>query len=259
VSYPQPSSNGAVNAAQDFFRLNTPLVSPGDIYESEVGALAFAIGPESDLANIAIDYYDTTQAPTFMNSVAISVSRTMVGQISPDLTQTYQPSNVPGRTLIRPTDLYNPSIDLATIVGFPIDDSYFVAPQLDVIQYFNQQPGLVPSRNDKTFEFQRIGNAAATWAIVIPYYGRKSGSYRFVNNAAVNQGFGLWSINYTIGDANNGYAIENIVAFTSEAAGAIVKGSIEQSTNGTFDALVAVVQTAGTRKFALRVDVSDTD
>jgi len=257
VSYPQPDSNDPVRDGQTFFRLNTPLVSSGDIYESEPSAQAFAIGPESDLANVAIDYYDPAKPPTFVNSVKISSQRTMVGQIVASPAQTYQPSGVPGRILIRPTDLYNPALDLATILGFPIDDNYFVPPQLDIIQYFSQQPSLVPQRSDKTFQFQRIGDLAATWAIVIPFYGRKRATYRFVNNAATNQSFGLYSMNYTMGDTNNGYKVADIQVVTSEAPAAIVNGVVDTDTAGVCDALVAIVTTTGNRKFVLRVDVSD--
>lgn len=261
MSYPQPDSSAAVAAAQDFFRLNTPLVSAGDIYETVVGGEAFSIGPESDISKFAVDYYDAANGPTFMNTATVGKTRAFLGGITAQPGKSYQPSGSPGRTFIRPLDLYNPTIDPTAVFGVPGDQSFFIAPQLDVIQYFAAPPSLVSTRNDKSFQMQRVlQGAAGTAVVVIPAYGRKRASYQFKNLAATNQSFGIGIMNYFLGDGDatpDGASGNFIVAVTSYAAGAQVDGVINTDTVGTFDAIVVYLVTTGTLKFTCRIDVSD--
>ena len=80
MSYPQPDSNQYAIKGYQFFRLNTLLTSPGDIYESAQSGHSIAIGPESDLANINVAYFDD-QVETFMQRTTISPLRAFVGRI----------------------------------------------------------------------------------------------------------------------------------------------------------------------------------
>ena len=267
MSYPQPDTSAPVYAGQGFLRLNTELVSPGDIYESAVGAKAFAVGPDSDLANIAIDYYDETKNPTFVNGVVISPQRTFVGPVSAANGSTYQPSGVPGRILFRPKDLYNPLVSVGTLIGTAVDESVYAPVRLDVIEYFTDQPSLGPPRRDKEFYFQKLlQNPAAhnKIGVAIPYYGRKSGSYLFRNRCAQPVSFGLFAVNYEI-SANGGYIVSTPVAIAAVAANASVRGVLLESALGMFDAVVAYVdftgvitRTAASMTVDLRIDVSDT-
>ena len=71
MSYPQPNADQyAINGYQ-YFRLNTLLSSPGDIYESAQSALAIALGPESDISRVAVAYYDDQVPTTFTNQTVI--------------------------------------------------------------------------------------------------------------------------------------------------------------------------------------------
>ena len=44
MSFPQPSSIAPIIGGKEFWRLKTQLLSAGDLYESEVSALGFAMG-----------------------------------------------------------------------------------------------------------------------------------------------------------------------------------------------------------------------
>lgn len=194
MSYPQPDSAKAVLAAQSFFRLNTLLVSPGDIYESTTGGGFFALGPESDIANVAIDYFDEAKPPTFMNSIAISNWSSAAGVIPAANDRNYLPLNqTAGRILIRPTDLFNPEISLDGLFGTSVEDPCVIQPRLDVFQYFGQPPSLVPARRDKTYLFESFVTAATgrTAGFLIPFYGRRFGSVQFSNPLAPDEGFHL--------------------------------------------------------------------
>lgn len=268
MSYPQPDSTAPVRNGQNFFRLNTPMVSPGDLYVSEVGAGAFAIGPESDFANVAINYYDKAQ-PGFMNSVIVSSDRPFVGTVGAFNDSSYQPSNTPGRILIHPTDLYNPLLPVQDIVGvdFPIDETFFIAPQIDVVQYFDSPPSVFPARVDKTFMLQRAlqnpaGDPNSTAAIIVPVYGRRTISYRFQPITAGNPSlFGLVAVNFAVGDIN-GYAV-----YAPDGTGpfvvppiqqvAPVNGVIDTKTFGRVDALIVILGGNDAGKFVCRIDVSD--
>lgn len=194
MSYPQQDAASAVVAKQSFFRLNTLLVSPGDIYESSVGGGYFAIGPESDIANVAVDYFDEANAPTFMNSIAISNWSSAAGVIPAVNDRNYLPLNqTAGRILIRPTDLFNPEILLDGIFGFAVEDQCVIQPRLDVIQYFNQPPSLVPARRDKTYLFESFVTAATgrNAGFLVPFYGRRFASVQFSNPLAPVEGFSI--------------------------------------------------------------------
>ena len=74
MSYPQPSADQYAIKGYQFFRLNTLLTSPGDIYQSQQSGHAFAIGPESDISNVNVAYFDD-QVPNFMAQTVISPQR----------------------------------------------------------------------------------------------------------------------------------------------------------------------------------------
>lgn len=178
MSYPQPDSNQYVVDGFEFFRLNTLLSSPGDIYESSQGGFGFALGPDSDIASVLVSYFDS-QAPDFMSQFTLSPDRSFVGRVDANILGTYAPSQRPARVLIAPDNLWN---DQYLPTGFEdgVDANIVVTPRLDVIQYFQPQESLVPKRDDKTFVFQAldVGGTVGTLYVTVPYYGRKYADYK---------------------------------------------------------------------------------
>jgi hypothetical protein len=171
MAYPQPNANQYMLKGYPFFRLQTPLISPGDIYESEQGALAFALGPESDVARMTIYYFDD-QIPTRLNSVDISQDRMLSGKVFARNDTAYIPSARPGRILMAVDDLYDPSWKPP---GFDPDQDglQFVTPILDVIQYFSSPPNIAPQRADRRYLFQRSPQTNRNSWLVLPYWGRR--------------------------------------------------------------------------------------
>lgn len=263
--YPQPSANSYAIAGYPFFRLNTKLLTPGDLYTSEQGATAFVIGPESDIANVRIYYLDNQLQPGQMNNVLISSDRGVAGPIYAQLDATYLPSGRPGRILIGVDDIYNPSY---VPTGFNAgDDFQYVQPILDIIQYFGDSPSITPQRNDKSYDFQTtLGATDDTKATyyVVPYYGRRYAAIAMQNLGADAVNLSVVGVNYTIKPtATTPPAQETtILAVTSVASHATHQQIVTAGTHGMFDALVIRMKdAAGSPSVAppvtLRISLSD--
>ncbi len=270
MSYPQPDANSYALKGYDFFRLNTPLVSPGDIYESEQGAVAFALGPESDVANVRINYYDD-QLSTFLQQTSISNNRAFAGKIAARNADTYVPANRPGRILISPADLYDPSY--VPSGSQPADLKIFFPPQLDVIQYFNNNaPAVSPGRIDKEYRLQSIPTTSTAY-FIFPYWGRRFAQITLQNTSGDFVNLNIAGVNYFVNPPVAGAttAVEVPTAFITGIAnggeGQVVMtaDSVAVSTgtgvitSGMFDALlVKFTATPGT-PLTLIVRISDND
>lgn len=180
MTYPQPSSTAPVLAGQQTFRLITKLASAGDIYESEVSGLAFALGPESDVANVRVTYY-AAHLPGGVGSFVLSQARSYDGRVDARNDQGYitSPSRK-GRILYSMVDLYDPSWRPP---GFDVggDRIEFIEPVVDVIQYLSPPNTLESKRSDRTYRFQYLpppglteGGSPGVSYLAIPAYGRKS-------------------------------------------------------------------------------------
>ena len=188
MSYPPPNADQYSINGYKFFRLNTPLISDGDVYQSQQGAQGFAIGPDSDVSKVNIAYFDD-QVPNFLNQIAITPERSFPGLIAAQNDKTYAPANTPGRILIWSDELYNPTwspsfIDIAGRIDFEV-------PVMDVVQYFAPAGNAMnQGRNDKEYWYPFL-NAPAnafgpnTWVIVIPFYGRRYFSMNFQSDGTV--------------------------------------------------------------------------
>jgi hypothetical protein len=284
MSYPQPPSDGSVTAGQDFFRLQTRLISPGDIYESVSTAYAFALGPECDVSRVNVAYFDSAQVPTFMNFATISPSRLMTGRLTASLGDKYSPAGLPGRLLIWSEDFFDQNFVPHMVdgggVATEVDFVEIVQPVLDVIQYFSPQQSLPPARNDKTYTFQELRletapAAGGSIAYIFPYYGRKYASIEVANCSADTINVAINGVNYVYTDDVTGpQHTETVLTTTTNLLHAVAgDGSIIPSTSGLkrvitaaadgmFDALVVMVAfdsavAANSHNVPLKVVVSD--
>jgi hypothetical protein len=245
VSYPQPSSNQYLTGGYPFFRLNTPLVSPGDIYETEVGACAFALGPESDVSRAKIFYLDDQAQPTLMNQVDISSDRLLVGKIYARLDAQYLPAKRKGRIFLAADDLYDPAW---RPVGFDVEDDRidFVSPNFDVLQYFSEVPSLAPQRADRRYYFQDFATFGGTQYLVLPFYGRRYACITARNaNATDNGDFGVVGLDFAITDdtdptqaAHYHQTTELLAPTTLAPAGGQTQLIVTAGKQGMFDVLV---------------------
>lgn len=262
MSYPQPDANQYAIRGYQFFPLSTVISSPGDIYESAQSGHAFAIGPQSDIANVNLAYFDDQAGPTNMQRQVISANRAFVGRIDARNDATYAPSQRPGKILFWSDDLYDPNYRPRLPTTFnPVTDSItFVPPVLEVIEYFKPIDSLGPARADKEFVFQTydVGAGGGTFFLVIPYYGRKYAAVTFSNRSTTTPTtFGIVGLNYAItADTTNPYHQETTIQATGAVAPlASVTKLINAGTTGVFDALVFNFTTGGPAP--LRILMSD--
>lgn len=257
MSYPQPSSNDYAIKGVQFFRLLTELASPGDIYESEQSSHALALGPDSDVANVNVAYFDA-QVDTFVTLTQIGPPRSFTGRIDARNSDTYAPTQRPGRILIWPSDLYDPTF-LPTNFEVGQDSLTFVTPVLDVIQYFKPQSSLVPGRNDKTFRFTEIELTDLRNAfIIVPFWGRKYASCRILNNSASDLAWAVTGITYFTNPDNKAIETE-IERVDSIAINVQHTTLVRAAQHGVFDALMLEVNlNEGVGSTPIEVVMSDT-
>lgn len=236
VDYFQPNSDAYEVNGYKFFRLNTFLSSPGDIFESKQSGHAFAIGPESDVALVRMAYFDDQVATTFMNQTQIGSGRAWNGRIDARNELRYAPSNRPGRILFWCDDLYDPNY---LPVGYGVGDQLVqIPPRLDVIEFF-EPTDIVPARNDRVFSFQELPIPVADCFVVLPYWGRKYASCRFTNLTPGNATITILGVNYYQNDTGTGLETQldtGVVATTASRSFVLKAG-----THGMFDALVVKI------------------
>lgn len=257
MSYPQPIASTYCTNSGNFFPLTTPLVSPGDIYESDQSGHAFCIGPNSDIANVIVAVEDDQITPTQMRFTAISPQRPSVGFLATRPDTTYNPSGTPAKILFWSDDIYDPNWRPP---GFDpdADNITFVPPQLEVYQYF-QPTTPPPGRVDKSYLFQDY-DLSATLYIVVPFYGRKYAYCQFTNsNTVEGNTYGIMGVNFTITKNGSANPYRQITVIRAPAVvnggGTTVTNIITATNQGMFDALVFSLDNAGPAP--LRIRVSD--
>lgn len=261
MSYPQPSSNKYATGGYPYFRLNTELVSPGDIYESEQGSCAFAIGPDSDISRAQLYYFDD-QVDTRMSVARVSSDRLLAGKLFARMDEQYLPAKRPGRILMAADDLYDPNWRPS---GFGVTDKIaFIAPRLDIIQYFSDIPDVAPQRVDRRYYFQSYEAVAGTQYIVLPYYGRRY-AYICARNANTTDtcDFGIQGLSYAITDdsaaatAAHFHQVTTLRAVAALAAnGGQAAVTVTAGKQGSFDAIVVSITKTPT---VLKVVFSDVE
>lgn len=242
VDFYQPDSDQAVLRGYDFFRLNTLLSCPGDIWESKQSGYSFALGPESDVANVGVAYFDD-QVQTFVNQMVIGPNRPWDGRINARNEAYYAPSNRPGRILFYAADLYDPAF-VPTGVG--VGDSVIqVTPRIDIIESFRPNGDQPAGRLDKVFSYQELPLPANDLYLILPYWGRKTASIRISNLTSGNLDYSIWGVNYYMNDASPHAALETqIVGTATIATTAQALKVVKEGTDGMFDALMLILSAA---------------
>jgi len=271
MSYPQPDADLSLLKGLSFFRLNTQLTSPGDIYESPQSARAFAVGPDSDISKIGVVYYDPTQT-TQMNKFRLGPERAMSSLFSAQNVEPYMPvynpanpeNSHPGKILIYSDDAYDPTY--RPQFSDPADTVIITPPRLDVFSFFAPPaPSVQSSRVDKVFDFPTVPrvNGTNTW-LVIPFYGRKWGQVTAIGETGDPTTIAVLGISYMLSALGPGFATGR--AFETELFPATSIDEVNATNvivtagnQGCFDALVIYVE--GDTEVGiprLRVTMSDT-
>lgn len=179
--FPQTQSEKAVLAGQEYWRLLTDLESSGDIYRMVSSARAFVIGPQSDLAAVRVTYMDPVSG--LANDLIVSVDDPFVGRVDAANEQQFAGLATPGRMLISPYDLFEPTfLPSNYAVG---DLVAFYKPRIDLLGYLGDPAGLPARRADRsilgTLSIIDRGAGTGVTHIMVPFYGRKYASVKAVN------------------------------------------------------------------------------
>jgi hypothetical protein len=240
MTYPQSLASQEVIEGQSFWRLFTELQSSGDIYEMDVSALAFVIGPQSDIARVRVTYYDLT-TPSKSSSFVVSLGDPLSGRLDA-LASVRYPNQVPARILISPEDIINRTL---TPTGFNIleDNLLKIQPRIDVLAYLTP-PSFVPAmRADFTTRgvlpifFSMVGDTSS-W-LSIPYYKRRGAMLRFRNTDAAAYTINVVGVSYM---ANAAFAFEEPVATGVALAGNSSELiQVRSNPDGLYDKLIIEV------------------
>ena len=281
IVYRNPNANAYVASNFSFFRLKQPLASAGDIFESEQGANAFALGPDSDISLATIAYFDPQSTPPYsffnpppqtnMSTLTVSPQRTFVASVAaPNKEGQYVPANVPGRILIWPTEIYTPNWRPP---GFNVvqDRIVFEPPIIDILQFFGTPQSLVAPRTDKTYYYDRLIFGVDDCYVAIPFYGRRYASISMENTSGTdNFSVSVGGVNFRISetDASVNALLATFTLGFGESITRVIRcdydsriGEAPPLTNsnaGLFDYLILQFSpVAGTPNVNLRVVVSD--
>jgi len=177
----QPGSPESVLGNQEYLRIFQPVLSPGDIYEIDSSTRAIYIGPNSDLAEIRLAYYDKqSRDPTLMTLADVSVNGPFVGRLDSLLATQYQGLGQPGRILAYPVDIVDPAYERPTGPTTVPARRYNVPAQIDLICALKDLPSIPEVRADRTYRFPRVPfnndggmDDDGSTDLVIPIYGRR--------------------------------------------------------------------------------------
>lgn len=261
MSYPQPNPDLSVQTGQKIFRLRTQTISPGDTYDSVQSGFAFAIGPDSDIANVAIYYYDDALKPTFMNQAAISPGAPFIGEIDVRNEAVYQPSGIPGRIIFSLLDVLPLAIPPAQSVWTAGLGTIIIPPILDIVQYLTPPPGNIPSvRNDRNYFFS-FPKLVPNFPIIlrVPYYGRTFADVSFngTGDLTIHAINGL-KFGPGLGNGLNPDSITPLLTTTNPATDPY-PFQVNSKPNGMFDYLEFQIQSKGPGNTSTEVYITLSD
>ena len=243
MSYPQPPASGEVLQGSEFYRLFTRMASAGDVYEMDVSAKAFVIGPQSDISRVRVTSWDK-DLPGNVQSFTVSVDDPFLGRVDSFGTQKWPGANTPAHVLISPEDFFTfwqPVVlaqDIVTRVNPSIDLLAYLAP-----------PAATPAKRDDFVQKGRLTIAAGgsgVTTLLYPFYRRKYASIQITNFAAVAFTLDITGIVFTP-DGTAPYAspdsakVQQTPIVTAGAIGAApfnAQFEVKASTDGLHDYLM---------------------
>lgn len=263
MTFPQPSPDAAIQQASDFVRINTTMVSPGDTYQCTQSAKGVQVGPDSDLNQIVLNYWDATIPNTFMNQVNVTPQSPFTGQLYARNDASYQPINNPGAIIVSPGNIV-PELLGANAPLSGTQNQLIVLPVMDVIFYLNNPPENIPvQRNDKEYMWiygQTTALANGILQMCVPLYGRKRYQVTAFDLQGNNGTLTIIGVTYPPGYSGLFSLGIQTTLQTSTAIGntAPLNKIYTADANGTFDYLIVQLANTSTDMIAIKVFTSDT-
>lgn len=192
----------SVLASQEFYRLKQVVQSPGDIYEIDESAKAIYIGPDSDISEVQITYYDPLVVGTNLQQANVAVNGPLVGRVDASMVRQVPTTMQPARILAAPNDLVDNAYarPVVGIFGPPLR-SFNVPAVIDLIVALKQLPDIPSVRADRTFRFPQVpfepptaGPTTGGTDIVLPVYGRRMTSIQVLAPAGVGYVLSIYGV-----------------------------------------------------------------
>lgn len=184
----QPSSALDVMGSDEFYRIHQAVSSAGDIFEIDSSTHAIYLGPESDVSEVQLVYFDSQAGTRKMNTASISAGGPFVNRVDSLLDQEYPSIGQQARILAYPEDIIEPAYVRPNPTQ-PINRQFNVIPYIDLICALKAVPAIPTVRPDRTFRYKvpvdksnGIGSGGTT-DLVIPMYGRRFASIYIITPA----------------------------------------------------------------------------
>jgi hypothetical protein len=176
MANPQTQASSQVLRGQEYWRLKEELTHAGQIFEVDNSAKAIAIGPESDIHEAIVAYYDPDKTPSLVELGNITVGSPWIGRLDALLAETYTTADELARLFV----YAKPNVvSVFTVAAGKIR---VINPVLDLFVY-TAEPEQVPMeravRRITTVAWGTGGHAY----IYAPFYGRRLCSVNLRNGA----------------------------------------------------------------------------
>ncbi len=170
--------------SQQFFRIFQEIESSGDIFEIDTGVSAVCVGPQSDLADFCLFYFDEQDPPDQVNELVVAVANPFIGRLDSLNVTSFPTQNQPARLTLATRDLVDNSyLPRGFVSGGPTPDTIArFRPRIDVISYLQTPSQIAPLRANRVFNINNfVGALDADIYFVFPYYGRRQGTVSITN------------------------------------------------------------------------------
>lgn len=176
----QPASALEVIASQEFYRIFQQVQGPGDIFEIDSSAKAIYLGPDSDVSEITLTYFNG-QAPRSTRTASLSTGAPFVGLLDSLLDQQYPGIGQQSRILASVSDIVDPDyIRPPSVIAFTPARRYNAPINIDLVTALKPLPSIPTIRPDRTYRLKVPMNNDSvpdtndgSTDIVIPIYGRR--------------------------------------------------------------------------------------
>ncbi|HZJ67685.1 MAG TPA: hypothetical protein VFD36_29480 [Kofleriaceae bacterium] len=169
---------GAVQRSQEFYRLKQVIQSPGDIFELNESAKAIYIGPDSDLAEVQVTYFNPDE-PDSLETAVVSVNGPLVGRLDSLPSTIVSSTGQPARILVSPVDIVNNDYNDPDQDGIL---RHIVPAKIDLLVALKALPDIPQTRADRTIRLSRVPYIDATTDIIVPVYGRRMMTVNLTTN-----------------------------------------------------------------------------
>lgn len=176
--------NGAEQSVlrqQEYYRLKREVQSPGDIYEIDASTKAVYIGPDSDISEVKVQYFDPN-APNSVETAVVSINGPFVGRLDSMLKTKVPTTSQPGRLLVSPVDIVDPSYQVVYSGARQPMRQFLIPPQIDLMAALSPLPDIPQVRADKTFRYPSVPydtvlnadpDTDGATIVLVPIYGRR--------------------------------------------------------------------------------------